>query len=446
VTRARWTILLLLSISSALSVLCGFALERASVGSIVDFKILYYGARCMLEHHDPYNESQLMTVYLAEGGKRPSNPIEVQLLRQNVALQQYFPTAFLYIAPFAMLPWGAAHLLWTGLTVACITLAAFLMWTLGQNHAQRLSFYFVCFMLANCEILFAGGNPAGIAVSLCVIAVWCFLECQFVSAGVFCLAVSLAIKPHDAGLVWLYFLLAGGAHRKRAMQTLALTIILGIPAILWMTHLSPHWVQELHSNLSAVFERGGIDDPGPGGLSGNGMIINLQTVVSVFRDDPRIYNSVTYLVCGPLVLTWIVVTLRSRSSRSRDYLGLAAIAALSMLPLYHRPHDAKLLLLTIPACALLFAEGGPIGWIALVLNTAGILVVSDIPLAILGMLSGNLHLSTAGMAAKLATVAIARPAPLVLLALSVFYLWAYTRRWPALHLPASSQAELEVAS
>src|SRR5258708_20815779 len=208
-TRARLAILLLLSICSALSVLWGFALERASVGSIVDFKILYYGARCLLERHDPYNESQLMTVYLAEGGKRPTNPIEVQLVRQVVALQVYFPTAFLYIAPFAMLPWGAAYRLWTGLTVASFTLAAFLMWSLGQSHTQGPSFYIVCFMLANCEILFAGGNPAGIAVSLCVIAVWCFLESQFVSAGVLCLAVSLAIKPHDAGLVCLYFLLAG---------------------------------------------------------------------------------------------------------------------------------------------------------------------------------------------------------------------------------------------
>ena len=35
-----------------------------------------------------------------------------------------------------------------------------------------------------------------------------------------CLAISLMLKPHDAGLVWLYFLLAGGIYRKRALQAL----------------------------------------------------------------------------------------------------------------------------------------------------------------------------------------------------------------------------------
>jgi hypothetical protein len=446
-TRARLAILLLLSISSALSVLWGFALKRASIGSIEDFKIVYYGARCLIQHHDPYNENELMKVYRAEGGKPPSNPTDLQLIRQVVTLQVYFPTAFIYIAPFALLPWSAAHLLWTGVTVASFTLAAFLMWDIGHEHAEQASFYLVCFLLANCEILFAGGNPAVVVVSFCVIAVWCFLQNRFVPVGVLCFAVSLAIKPHDTGLVWLYFLMAGGAYRKRAAQTLALAIVLAVPAILWISQVSPHWIQELHSNLSAAAARGGMADPGPGSVSGGGgWIIDLQSVISVFRDDPRIYNTVSYLICGPLLLVWIVVTLRSQASRSRDYLALAAIAALSMLPLYHRPQDAKLLLLTIPACALLLAEGGPIGWIALFLNAVGIVMTSDIPLAMLGMLSGSLHLPVTGLVGQLTTVAITRPVPLVLLALSVFYLWVYARRCLVLHLPVSSQAELEMTS
>jgi hypothetical protein len=444
--KARLTILLLMAICSALSVSSGFALARAATGRIADFKVIYNGARCLLEHHDPYNEGQLMTVYLAEGGKRPSNPTDLELVRQVIALL-YSPTAFIYFAPFAMLSWGVAHLSWTALTVASFTLAAFLMWDLGHEHAEQLSFYLLCFLLANCEILFAGGNPAGFAISLCIVAVWCFTQDKLVAAGVLCLAVSLSIKPHDTGMVWLYFLLAGGAYRKRAIQTLALTIVLGLPAVLWISHVSPHWMQELHSNLSATTGHGGINDPGPGSSgAGGGMIIDLQSVISVFRDDPRIYNPITYVICGPLLLVWIFVTLRSRASRSRDYLALAAIAALSMLPLYHRGHDAKLLLLTIPACALLFAEDGPIGWIALFLNATGIIVTSDIPLAILGMLAGSLHLPVTGLSGKLTTIVFARPAPLVLLALSIFYSWVYARRCLELHSCVSPRLEFEGTS
>jgi hypothetical protein len=35
------------------------------------------------------------------------------------------------------------------------------------------------------------------------VAAWCFIKGRFIPAGILCLAVSLAIKPHDAGLVWL---------------------------------------------------------------------------------------------------------------------------------------------------------------------------------------------------------------------------------------------------
>jgi hypothetical protein len=418
------------SICSALSVLWGFALERAARGIIVDFKVVYYGTRCLLESHDPYNEKELMGVYLAEGGKAPASPAEENKVRQIVALQVYFPTAFLYIAPFALLPWGVAHLFWSGLTVTAFTLAAFLIWIITQDLAPNASFYLLCFTLVNCGILFAGGNPAGLSISLCVIAVWCFLAEKYAYLGVVCLAASLALKPHDVGFVWLYFLLAGGLLRRRALQTLGLTVALALPAILWISHVSPHWIHELNGNLAATSMRGGITDPGPNGMSGNGggMIIALQTVISLFRDDPRAYNPITYLIFGSLLLVWIAVTLRAPSTPSKHYLALAAIAALSMLPVYHRPHDAKLLLLTLPACAMLLSEGKMTGRIAILLNSAAIVLTSDFPLALLSKATGGVVQTAEGAHGNMVTILLDRPVPLVLLALGVFYLSVYVRR------------------
>ena len=62
-----------------------------------------------------------------------------------------------------------------------------------------------------------------------MVAVWCFIRERFVPAGILCLAVSLAVKPQDAGLVWLYFLLVGGVYPKRALQTLVAMLALGLP-------------------------------------------------------------------------------------------------------------------------------------------------------------------------------------------------------------------------
>jgi hypothetical protein len=88
-------------------------------------------------------------------------------------------------------------------------------------------------------------------VSLSAVAVWCFLRERFVLAGILCLAVALAVKPQDSGLVWLYFLRAGGVYRKRALQTLLATAVLSLPGVLWVWHASPHWFAEWQSNVAA---------------------------------------------------------------------------------------------------------------------------------------------------------------------------------------------------
>jgi hypothetical protein len=425
--KARFMTFVLLSVCSCVAFCWGFALERSARGIIVDFKVVYLGARCLIQGCDPYNENQLMGVYLSEGGRPASTAEDANRVRQVIALQVYFPTAFLYIVPFAKLPWGMAHPLWSVLTALSITLGAYFMWILGQKYASSAPFYLISFLLVNCGVLFAGGNPAGISIGLCLIAVWCFLSDRFVLTGVVCFAISLALKPHDSGFVWLYFLLAGGEHRKNALRTAVVAFILGLPALLWVSHASPHWLWELRSNLSATSVRGGITDPGPSSLSGpgGGMIIDLQTVFSVFRDEPGFYNPMAYSICGLLLLVWISVTLRSRSSLNDAFLALACIAPLSMLPVYHRPHDAKLLLLTVPACAMLLSEGGTLGWIGLVLNSAAIVVAADLPLGAIAIAANR---AGGSFGNSILAVFLNRPLPLILLALASFYLWVYARR------------------
>ncbi len=423
-------IALLLLFCCGISAFWAFFLQRASPDGMIDFKGVYYDARCLLQHRDPYLYGEPARVYLAEHKDRPSLS---DVLQQVLSLNIYLPTTSIFIAPFAMLPWGLAHLLWMILTAGSLTFAAFLMWNCGADYAPGISAALICFMLANCEAVLATGNTAGIAVSLCVVAVWCFLRERFVWAGIVCLAVSLVIKPHDAGLVWLYFLLAGASYRKRALQTLLATAVLAAVAILWVTPISPHWMQELQANNLTDLMPGGASNPGPNSAnsgSGPSMIINLQSAIYVFSDNPRVYYLISYLVCGALLLIWVVYTLRARFSLERSWLSLAAVVPLTLLVTYHRPYDAKLLLLTVPACALLWTEGRPIRWVALVASSAAIVCTADIPLTILLTLTRNLHISTVGISGKMLTVVLTRPVPLILLAMSIFYLWIYTRRDP----------------
>jgi hypothetical protein len=344
--------------------------------------------------------------------------------------QVYLPTAFPFIAPFALLKWNIAHLLWMVLTAGILTLAAFVILNEAWPNAPNIAFYFTCFILVNSGIVIGGGNSAGIVVGLSAIAARCFLHEKFEAAGVVCLAVSLAIKPHDAGWVWLFFFLAGGLFRKRALQTLIVLGVIAVPAVAWVTHAVPNWVQETQANLQMTSAHGGNADPGPtSGIGlGPGMIIDLQTVVSIFRNEPGFYNLITYFICAPLLAVWAIVTLRARFSVARAWLALATISAISMLPVYHRPYDAKLLMLTIPACAVLWTEGGIVGRVAMLLTGAGLVATSDIPLAIGNMLTSSLASNPVGFLQKVKAALLIRPAPIILLTLGTFYLWIYARR------------------
>src|ERR1700723_3305739 len=127
-TRARRIGLLLMLAGAAIYVLLGIALERSSPGGMADFKALYYGSRCLLQHTDPYQESEFLRVYNLEGGILLADPVLAQSLRKAVAICINLPTSLLLVAPFALLPWRLAHTLWTLLTTSMLFLGAFLVW------------------------------------------------------------------------------------------------------------------------------------------------------------------------------------------------------------------------------------------------------------------------------------------------------------------------------
>ena len=427
-SRRMGTAILILSVT--LSALWGYVLRRELHGGIgmVDFGAIYYGSRCALQHKDPYDPGTVLREFEADGGRFPGESYAAEAAQAALINGINLPTALFLAAPLALLPWGMAQILWIFFNALPLVLAAYLLWDLGANRVPILWLCLAGFILANCQNLFFLGDAAGIAVGLCIIAACCFLRERHALAGVLLMAISLLLKPHDGGFIWLYFLLSGGMLRKRALQTFAVVSILGFFAIVWMGQVSPRWMHELHRNIRSELVHGGLNDPAPSATnSGVDRIIDLQAAISVFRNNPEVYNPVSYLIAGPLILIWAFVVMKRRFSSEQAPLALAAISVLTLLPVYHRPYDAKLLLLTIPACAMLWAEGGMRRWVALALTSAGILVTSDLPLVWLLIFTKNLTASLATWTGKLMNVLL-WPAPLVLLALGCFYLWVFIRR------------------
>jgi hypothetical protein len=424
-TKARLDGLQMLLLGCVFFIAIGVLMEYFNPLGMTDFLQIYASSRAVAHHHDPYKPNELLAFYQADTGGIPTDSSVVsRTYRKIVFIAPNLPTSLFLVAPIAALPWKIAVVVWMALIAACFILACFCVWNFGAESAPRLYGGLILLILVNSGLLLSTGNTAGFVVSLTVIAVCCFLRDRFVSAGVICLAIALAMKPHDAGPIWLYFLLAGNVHRKRALQAAVLTAAIVVLAVLWVSHAAPHWAPELQSNLATGLSAGGLNNPGPTtqGGRGIGQIISLQAVLSLIHDDARFYNPVAYLICGVLLAFWCVRTLRIGFSPRMAWLALAVISALAMLPFYHRTYDARLLLLAIPACAMLWQKGGRLARWALALTLAAIVLTGDIFWVTLFQIT---HYS--GPSVTFGMI----PAPLILLALSAFYLWVYMRQRPA---------------
>lgn len=422
---------LLILLSSAISIAAGVLLDHRSPGTTANYRAIYYGARTVFQGADPYLPADFQRVYDIESGQYPSDPVQKQLFKRALSICVNLPSALFLVAPLAALAWGPSHIVWLALIAVSFTLAGLLAYDLGRDYASRLSLILVCFILANSEVLFAVGNTAGLAVSLCVIAIWCFMRDRATWAGILCLSASLLLKPHDSGLLWAYLIVLGGTMRKRAVWSLILCIAIAIPSILWIARVAPTWNGELKANLAATSQRGDISDPGPASSSRKGsadVIIDLQTVFSLFRDDPSFYNPAAILVCALPFAMVLFAGIRVQAHSAHSWHAIAAIAALTMLPSYHRPYDARLLLLAIPASAMLWAQGGRLRQAQSMAVIAAVVLTGDISLALLSLMTKNINVIGMNLFSRICLLPIIRPVPLILLFLAILYSLTYLRR------------------
>ena len=61
-------------LSSGISLLWGWSLGRTISGGPIDFQAIYYGSRCLIQHHNPYSVAELEMVYRNAGGKHRQIP------------------------------------------------------------------------------------------------------------------------------------------------------------------------------------------------------------------------------------------------------------------------------------------------------------------------------------------------------------------------------------
>jgi hypothetical protein len=432
-TKAPTDSLYLMILGSAFFLLLGLVLARIQPEPVPDFRTAYYRGVCLLQRCDPYSGTDIEKIY-AEHGEPPFPTDRVRLVEtRNI----YLPTELPFLVPVALLPFGVAQTLWLCVIAGTFIFSSFLMWRTGAGLAPLVSSCLLAFCLANSGTLLAFGNPAGFVVPLTIVAVWCFVHEKFVYAGITCLAFSLVFKPHDAALFWLFFLLAGGTFRRRALQTVVPVAAVCLLSVLWISHLSPHWAQELSENVRILSLPGAVSDPSR--VHGTEMLTNLQSITSFFWDDPHTYDLASYIICAPFLIRWAVVTWRSRPSQQNAWFGLASIAAFTVLPVYHRQYDAKLIILTIPALAILWATHEKLRWVGLVVTASAFILNGDLPWVAFLAIVNKLNILSDPSYGRFLTAAWNFPVPMSLLIMGGFYLWIYMRHMS--DVPAEQQIQ-----
>lgn len=426
-TQAQKDGLVLLCLGVLAFLLIGFGTIFIQKSTMLDVRIAHASARALIQGADPYKVDDLVRVFNAAGGPGRSRPRDFAMLDFD-SRYIYLPTVFAITGPIAALPFPVFLAIWMTLVVGTFLLATALVWDIAQKYSPVLTGGLLGFYLANSGTVISAANAGSLSVGLCIISVWCFLVERFEIGGVLCLAASLAIKPHDSGLVWLFLIIFGGTARKRAIQSLLVYIGLAIPMFAWVSKAAPNWRHELQANLFLLSSHGAVSDPGPSTVFQRGalMVTNLQSAISLIWDKPDFYNPASYGICLLIFAGLSVPAIRWRSAGGKRWLAIASVAALTALPVYHRLYDAKLLLLTIPACAILWQRGGKTARFSLLVTASALIVTSDILWAFYVLFAGRQSLPE-GISKQLLVASIALPIPATLFIVSVFYLWAFAR-------------------
>jgi Flp pilus assembly pilin Flp len=324
--------------------------SRSALHDSRDFVPVYSGARCLFSGCNPYDTSQLEQQYLQSGGRAGELPA------WDHQIPVYPPSALLVVSSLALLRYPAACLLWLLLNGCMYVTAAGLILSLCPRPQRWLATILVSLILGTSRVLLLTGQPATFAISLLIIGCYLFFRGRYLPLGAFVLMLSLAVKPQIGGMIVLYFF-ARGIHRRYAAAAMAgaLALLLSAGLMLSLHPGSAGWASDLGANISASMKAGAINDPRPANVDATADT-NLQALTSTFIADEREFNAAAYAVFLVLLAVLIMAVLRTTAGREMYFLSIGALSALTPMPVYHRYYDARMLLITVPAVAIVYQK------------------------------------------------------------------------------------------
>lgn len=337
-TRLRWSVFLVLV------VLLGFYVVRGPYRGALpdhgtDFSMLYAASTSWAQGANPYSGQDCVEVLADRGGGAlvdNANPQKFASL--------YPPTMFPVLSPLALVDWPTARVLWAVLNgLAGLASIPLLLKLLGHRSARWAAVIAATVLIwAPLHTAAGVGQPMGLLLFLILLAVTLRLRGAGEVIPGLCLGLAVLIKPQ----IGLPFVVLLGWERR----WLALGASLGVSAavtglsIARLQMTTPTWRADLAHNLAILTDpAGGIGSPSPNNPLVYQMIDTAPILYRFGVAEPWVGPAVwgIALVAAALALMWLS---RYRWP-DRQLLLIAGLAAVPLLPVYHRMYDATLLLL-----------------------------------------------------------------------------------------------------
>jgi Glycosyltransferase family 87 len=304
-----------------------------------DYATNYSAGRCWAKGENPYDHPVLDREFHASGG-----PPEI-VVNQHERGSIYLISAMPFFALVSWMPWKTAMIVWLLLSLACIG-SGLLSILIKLPATANAKWLIGGAALALCTPTLFGllaGNPSIPVVGLTIVAVYLAIaQRPFWSA--LCLGLAFSVKPQVAIAavlalaLWKYW-----TPVLISVAALAGSTLVGY-ARAGSVHNVLHWITSLRTNIQLGNAPGGVTDFSlASGVSWQ--MVNAQAVTSIFLPDRVSANVAAWVLCA--LLTLLYITLRARAKRLSLTRDFGFLACLSMLPVYHRVHDADILLVLI---------------------------------------------------------------------------------------------------
>src|SRR6185295_16856673 len=107
------------------------------------------------------------------------------------------------------------------------------------------------------------------------------------------------------------------------------------------------WLESWAQQIRSTVEPGGVNDP-TSGARYRFEIMNVHVLLHGFIRNDYAVRWIGAIILTPLSVVYVAAVRRAdRAQRLDERLALAALAALSLLPFYHKEYDAVLLVIAL---------------------------------------------------------------------------------------------------